>query len=68
MRVPLEERRSILMLEGNARASGGECIPIIEEPNSLEYVEDIEDTPVTMSHSDVGTTYNVELPDTMWNS
>lgn len=52
------------MLEGNARASEGECIPIIEEPNSPAYVEDIEDTPVTvtMNRADVGTAY-VELPE-----
>lgn len=43
--IPLEERQSLLMLEGNARASGGTCIPIIEEPNSPEYVHDIEEFP-----------------------
>lgn len=52
------------MLEGNARTSGGECIPIIEEPNSPEYVEDIEDHPFTMNRTHhVGTTYVELLPD-----
>jgi len=62
MQTPLEERQSFLMLEGSARASRGACIPIIEEPNSPEYVPDIEDIPFTVTFTDVDTDY-VDLPD-----
>lgn len=47
MQTSLDERQRLLMLEGNARESGGACVPIIEEPNSPEYIQDIEDIPFT---------------------
>jgi hypothetical protein len=47
MQTSLEERQRLLMLEGNARETGGACVPIIEEPNSPEYIQDIEDISFT---------------------
>lgn len=56
MQPPLERRQSLLMFGDQARASSqGACIPIIEEPNSPEYVHDIEDAPFTENCTNVET-------------
>ncbi|KAG0612102.1 hypothetical protein M758_6G001700 [Ceratodon purpureus] len=56
MQPPLERRQSTLMFGDQVRASSqGACIPIIEEPNSPEYMHDIEDIALTENCTNVET-------------